>query len=80
MAPDGRTLATGGLDQVVKLWDVGSGQEAEGLRGHSSRITSLAYAPDGKTLASGSQDGTVRIWNPFEPHDRRLLSGASPVA
>ena len=32
------------------------------LRGHTSRVKSLAFSPDGKTLVSGSEDGSVLLW------------------
>jgi len=32
------------------------------LKGHTSRVQSLAFSPDGKTLASGSRDRTLRLW------------------
>ncbi len=33
------------------------------LRGHRSRIQSLAFSPNGNLLATGSYDKTVRIWD-----------------
>src|SRR5262249_37743511 len=62
-APDGRTLATGGSDRTVKLWDVTTGKEWARLRGHTDSVWSLAFSPDGRTLASGSRDRTVKLWD-----------------
>jgi WD40 repeat protein len=61
-SPDGKTLATGGHDHVVKLWNVSTRQEVATLRGHEGNVHSLAFSPDGTILASGSDDGTVRLW------------------
>ena len=32
-------------------------------RGHTDRVTSVAWSPDGNYIASGSLDKTVQIWN-----------------
>lgn len=61
-APDGRVIATGGEDGLVRLWDTASCQERVALEWHLDAVASVAFAPDGLTLASGSFDGTVKLW------------------
>jgi WD40 repeat protein len=63
VSPDGRLLAQGGLDGVVRLWETASGRELGRFTGHRARVATLAFAPDGKTLASGSADTTALIWD-----------------
>jgi WD40 repeat protein/serine/threonine protein kinase len=62
---DGRTLASGGDDHEVRLWDVATGEETDILSGHESLVTSLAFTPDDRTLVSGSFDRTkpVILWD-----------------
>jgi RNA polymerase sigma factor (sigma-70 family) len=61
-SPDGKTVATGGYDRMVKLWDVTSKQQLTSLKGHTKYVRALTFAPNGRSLASGSWDGTVKIW------------------
>jgi WD40 repeat protein len=46
------------------------------LKGHTTRVGSLAFTPDGRRLASMSQDNTLRLWD----LDRGLEEVSLPVA
>lgn len=61
-SPDGKTLATGGHDRYVRLWDPETGRERQALR-HLGWVRSLVWAPDGKTLYSSSDNEGVRLWD-----------------
>lgn len=62
VSPDGRLVAAGSLDKVVRVWDASTGQLLEKLEGHKDSVYSVAFMPDGKTLISGSLDKTLRMW------------------
>ena len=61
-SPDGTRLATGSSDQMVRLWEPGSGEEMARLQ-HDNTITLVTYSPDGTRLATRT-DRTIRLWDP----------------
>ncbi len=63
LSADGQTLATAGSDNLVKIWDVESGQELRVLRGHTAGISHLVFSADGRTVASVAGGHTVRVWS-----------------
>merc|ERR1712025_1488649 len=58
-------LATGGTDQLVKLWDRRTLRCLSVGTGHSGTITEVRYSPDDKQLVSVGQDGCVLVWNMY---------------
>jgi serine/threonine protein kinase len=67
-SPDGNTLATGGADHAVRLWNVVGRRLAGTLAGHEHPVSTTVFSPDGRTLATGGDDGTVIVWNPAARH------------
>lgn len=63
LSPDGQCLASGGWDQVIRLWDWPGARELGIVGLHDGHVLGLAFTPDGKRLASAGHDGTVRLWN-----------------
>jgi WD40 repeat protein/serine/threonine protein kinase len=61
-SPDGRRLASGGADAMVRIWDAVTGKMLLILRGHSAGVSAVAWSPNGGLLASGSHDKTVWVW------------------
>lgn len=60
---DMSTIASGSLDNTIRLWATNKGEHIKTLSGHTSGINSIAFSPDRKTLASGSSDGTILLWD-----------------
>lgn len=63
-SPDGKSLAIGGDDQVVRTYDAESGRPYEEYSAAAGAVTTVAYAADGH-LVSASADGTLRTWNQY---------------
>jgi WD40 repeat protein len=51
-SPDGRWLASGGLDTRARLWDAATGQARHVLAGYQASVVALAFSPNGQTLYS----------------------------
>ena len=62
-SPDGKLLATGGYDRIIRLWEVESGKYLRKFPSHNGAVYDLAFSPDGSTLASASGDSTGKIWD-----------------
>jgi WD40 repeat protein len=58
--PDGKQLASAGLDGTIEFWDLAKGHVAT-LRRHKSWVNSLSFARDGR-MASGSSDNSALVW------------------
>jgi WD40 repeat protein len=64
-SPDGASVAAGGVEKTVFVWDVATGQKKVACCGHTNRVIgALAFSRDGLRLASGCRlDTTIRIWD-----------------
>ncbi|HUR54553.1 MAG TPA: hypothetical protein VMZ71_10500, partial [Gemmataceae bacterium] len=63
VSPDGKTIASCGNDNTVKLWTAADGTPLGTLEGHTSHVYNVAFHPDGKHLASCDLKGVVKDWD-----------------
>lgn len=65
-SPDGRTLAAGAKDKLVRLWDVTVPTRPRELDGPETQLASfvhsVTFSADGARLAAGGSDGSARVW------------------
>ena len=77
---DGKSLATAGFDNTVRLWDAATRKEIKKFEGHTKLALAVAISPDGKQILSGSQDNTAKIWDwPVFSPIKTLAGHAGPV-
>ncbi len=63
LSPDGKKLAAGGCDRLVRLWDLASGKLEHAIENHADWVLGVAFTPDGKGLATASRDKTAKVWD-----------------
>jgi WD40 repeat protein len=73
-------ILSGGNDDIVKLWDVGSGRELMAYRGHQGYVSAVANraGPAGLVI-SASNDETIRFWDIGTGRERAVLPARSPI-
>lgn len=60
---DGKYLATGGRDCLVRIFDLRINQEIKAFQGHRDAVTSMAFRRDSNSLFTGSLDRCVKHWD-----------------
>ncbi len=63
LSPDGKQLASAGVNQTIRLFDFASGKETIPASGPKAGLLGLASSIDGKRLASASSNGMLQLWN-----------------
>jgi WD40 repeat protein len=61
-SPNGKWLASGGLDRSIILWNASTGEQTRKWTSQNSNVTQLVFSPDSKRLVSADDGGIVRGW------------------
>jgi WD40 repeat protein/predicted Ser/Thr protein kinase len=63
VSPDGRRLATGSPEQLVRVWDISSGRLVASSPERVRFLHALAFSPDGDLVAYSDERGSVFLWD-----------------
>ena len=80
-SPDGRLLLTAGLDGMVHVLDVQSGELLHRLTSRTTGLILVNASPDGSRIAAGSVDGFITLWDRKTGREIGMIPGHSkPVS
>jgi WD40 repeat protein len=75
ISPDGKLLASTGVDKQILVWEIATGKLRHRLKDQPYRIAALVFSPDSRTLATGGGDKAVKLWDMATGKLSRLLDG-----
>jgi WD40 repeat protein len=74
-SPDSQFLATAGLDPIVSVWQLSTGQLAAQWTVASRGVLSIAYRPAGDMLAVSYIEGPITLWQVGDYTLQQTLTG-----
>ena len=79
-SPNNHVFATGGDDNVVRMWDDRCKTSLRKYIGHRKSITACKFSSDGSTFLSASLDKTACLWDMRGSLVHRFEDHSSPVS
>jgi cytochrome c len=74
IAPDGERAISGGFDNSVSRWSLGSSAARDVIRFHDGPVNAVALLADGLSASAG-EDGRIAIWGESPTRPVRVLAG-----
>ena len=78
-SPDGKSLISGGQDNVMRIWSVEDDRETLVVRGHASHVRDCDFSADGSLLLSGGRDQMIKLWK-LEQYGESKVFGDSEAS
>jgi WD40 repeat protein len=75
ISADGRFVAAGSTDAVVRVWDANTSELVYTLAGHGGDVESVAFSADGAWLVSSASDFTAILWDMSDGTEERRFEG-----
>src|ERR1043166_1515549 len=74
-SPDGKYLASGAADKLVKVLDLATGKVVKTLEGHTHHVLGVSWKRDSRTLASAGADNVVKVWDAVTGERKKTIEG-----
>jgi WD40 repeat protein len=72
---DGRRLASGGADKLIKIWDPETGAFIRLFEGHTQHVLGLSWKWSGRILLSSGADKVAKIWDLVSGEQLKTIEG-----
>ncbi|HZZ79851.1 MAG TPA: c-type cytochrome domain-containing protein [Gemmataceae bacterium] len=63
VSKDGKKIAAGGTDRMVRVFDVDSGKMEHAIENHADWILGVVFSPDAHAIVTASRDKTAKMWD-----------------
>lgn len=78
ISPNGKMMATGGLDGHVRVWNFPKMTPLVDIKAHQKELDDIDFSPDNKQLISVSKDGQAIIFSPSNGKEIMKLQWTPP--
>src|SRR5262245_47304450 len=75
ISPDGKLLASTGVDKQILVWEIATGKLRHQLKDQPYRIAALVFSPDSGMLATGGGDKAVKLWDMATGKLKQTMTG-----
>lgn len=78
ISPNGKLMATGGTDAVIRVWRFPRMTKSIEFKKHTKEVDDLDFSPDSKKLVSIAKDGLGVIWDVENEKESKKLNWDPP--